>query len=94
LREKKLLLNTEMVYTLQLPKLILITFSPYWGSECGFWQVLAGSGGLGQVTWVIGALNMCGRGGYEVMKVDWLTEVSTCLNPQNLAGNFLMNPGS
>ena len=49
----------------------------------------AGSGGLGQVTWVIGDLNM-GEAGYEVMKVNWLTEVSTCVNPQNLVGNSLM----
>ena len=49
----------------------------------GFWRVRAGYVG-----------HQCsehvGEGGYEVMKVNWLTEVSTCVNPQNLLGNFLM----
>ena len=40
--------------------------------------------------WVIGALNMWGEGGYEVMKDNWLTEVSTCVNPKTWLGIFLM----
>ena len=29
-----------------------------------------------------------GEGGYGLMEVNWLTEVSTCVNPQNPAGEF------
>ena len=29
-----------------------------------------------------------GEGGYGLMEVNWLREVSTCVNPQNPAGEF------